>query len=67
MEGMKAFWSDVSKYLFSRMNFSHRFRRRVVKTLPIHGVRAMGLKLLGFAASSAADPFAISLIAAVFH
>ena len=67
MEGMKVFCSDVSKNLFCRMNFSHRLRRRVVKILPIHGVSAIGLKFPGFVASSAAGPFAISLIAAVFH
>ena len=43
------------------------FRRRVVKILPMHGVSAMGRKLVGLVASSAAGPLAISLTAAVFH
>ena len=38
-----------------------------MKILPMHGVSAMGRKLAGLVASSAADPLAISLTAAVFH
>ena len=53
--------------MFRSINFSHLLRRRVVKILPMHGVSAIGLKLLGLEASSTADPLAISLIAAVFH
>ena len=38
-----------------------------MKILPMHGVSAMGRKLAGLVASSAAGPLAISLTAAVFH
>ena len=65
--GMKAFCSDGSRYLLDTMYLSQRFLRRVVKNLPIHGVRAIGWKLAGLVASSPAEPLGMSLIAAHFH
>ena len=49
------------------MNLSQRFRRRVVKILPMHDVSAIGLKLPGLVGSSAAELLGISLITADFH
>ena len=37
------------------MNDSHRFLSMVVKSFPIQGVSAIGLKLLGFLGSSSAE------------
>ena len=49
------------------MNVSHRFRKRVVKSFPMHDVNAIGRKLLGSLLLFTADSLAINLIAAVFH
>ena len=38
-----------------------------MKILPMQGVRAIGLKLAGLAASSAAELLAMSVMAADFH
>ena len=38
-----------------------------MKTLPMHGVKAIGRKFAGLVSSSAADALAISLTAAIFH
>lgn len=49
------------------MNDSQRFLMIVVKILPMHGVRAIGLKFPGEDGSSAAELFPIGLTAATFH
>ena len=64
---IKAFWTDLSRYLLDSMNSSHLFFRMVVNSLPTQEVRAIGRKLEGSLGSSSAEDFPISLIPASFQ
>ena len=64
---MKAFWTDLSRYLLDSMNSSHLFFRMVVNSLPTQEVRAIGQKCEGSLGSSSAEDFPISLIPASFQ
>ena len=64
---MKAFWTDLSRYLLASMYLRKRFLMTVVNSLPMHDVRAIGLKLDGDDGSDDAAGFPISLIAANFQ
>ena len=61
--GIKAFCREGSRYLLAIMYPSHRFLRRVVNSLPMHGVSAIGRKLPGLVASSAAEVLGMSVMA----
>ena len=65
--GMKAFWREGSRYLLESINCNQQFRRREVKSLPMHGLRAISRKFPGSEGFWLAEPLLISRIAATFH
>jgi hypothetical protein len=58
---------SVFRYVLVAINASHQRLRIKVKTLPIHGVKAMGQKFFSLEGHILALDFGMSLKTAFFH
>ena len=65
--GHKSFLEIWSQGMLDSMKLNQRFVRRVVNSLPKHGVKAIGRKCAGLEASWITEAVTISLIGSTFH